>query len=687
MAKLAEPARLKHYEIVSRLGSGGMGVVYRARDTRLGRTVALKVLHPDLAQDQERSRRFEREARIVSALSHPGIATLYDFDRDGDSVFLTMELVEGPTLRERLAQGPVGVDEAYECAIQVADALAAAHAAGVVHRDLKPENVMRAGSGYYKVLDFGVARANEPDSATGKGTTHLDTRSWSTSAGELVGTVTYMSPEQAIGDHVDERSDVFSFGVVLYEMLTGDPPFRGANVVATADAILHGEPTALRERRPDVPEPLERIVHRCLAKARHERYRDARALADDLRAAREGRAVARPPRRRSLRRLAVLGASAVAGALVLSLVVVALRDTGRPAGVAAEQPRAIQTDRPRVLVARFENPGGDAEIDWLRAGLVEMLTTDLARSGGLEVVATQKLRDLAASAGDALEALDRDTVTGLARWAGASVVITGAVYKVGTTYRIDAQAYDTKTELVQVGHTVQGPDVLPLVNELTAGLLRGLRSSAGAPEAQGAPVLPPTRDPAAFRAYARAKELHERLDFGGEVAALREAIALDPGFDVARLDLSLALLADGETADAVEVIDELASRGATLSERERLLAQALHAFYSEGNVAAGTATLEDLRRRFSVPAAAYFAWAEAEGEVADEPLDAARTLRAAIASDPDNLLAIAALAARLRGFGDVEAAKTILDDAARRHPDRADALRDLTERLGPADAE
>ena len=149
MAALPDPSRLKHYEIVSRLGSGGMGVVYRARDTRLGRTVALKMLHSELTHDDERSRRFEREARIVSGLSHPGIATLYDFDREGDTVFLTMELIDGPTLRERMSAGRLSLEEAFDCAIQVGEALAAAHTANVVHRDLKPENVMRARSGYY----------------------------------------------------------------------------------------------------------------------------------------------------------------------------------------------------------------------------------------------------------------------------------------------------------------------------------------------------------------------------------------------------------------------------------------------------------------------------------------------------------------------------------------------------------
>jgi eukaryotic-like serine/threonine-protein kinase len=682
VANLPDPSRLKHYEIVSRIGAGGMGVVYRARDTRLGRTVALKMLHSELAHDDERSRRFEREARIVSALSHPGIATLYDFDRDGETVFLTMELIDGPTLRERLATGSLGIEEAFDCAIQVAEALAAAHTAGVVHRDLKPENVMRARSGYYKVLDFGVARARDDE---GAGTTHLETRSWSTSAGALMGTVSYMSPEQALGHVVDLRSDVFAFGVLLYEILTGNVPFRGANVVATADAILHAQPAPLTQYRKDVPAALERIVEHCLQKEPERRYADAGAIVADLKAAREGREIAPYPARPKRRRAIVLGASAIVSAVALSLALWAFlgrgdRSVAPPAPPPpAEDTRsaAVAVERPRVLVAHFENPGGAEEIEWLRAGLAEMLTTDLARTGGLEVIATQRLRDLAETAGDDVEALDRSSVTELAKWAGASVVITGAVFKVGSTYRIDAQAFDTETGTVRVGHTVEGREVLPLVQELTSGLRRGLAAAPAVYDPGTVAALPPTRDPEAFRLYARAKERHERLDLDGEIGDLRQAIERDPAFDVAKLDLTLALLAEGDRSGAAQLVDELQSRGSNLHEGDRLLADALHALYREGDLETGSETLDELSRRFSLPPAAYFAWAQA----LENPLDSARTLRVAIETDPDNLLAIAALAARLRQLGDSNAAAAILDDAARRHPDRAEALRKLAERI------
>ena len=279
---MADPQRLKHYEILSRLGEGGMGVVYRARDTRLGRMVALKMLPAELARDPERSNRFEREAGIVSSMNHPGIATLFDFDRDGDVAFLTMELVEGPTLRQVLLDGPLPLKRLLDCAVQVAEALAAAHGHGVVHRDLKPENIMVASSGYYKVLDFGVARI-EDTAPQGPLNTQTPTRTWATRAGTILGTVAYMSPEQIQGLPASARSDIFALGSLMFELATGVSPFVRGSDVATAHAIAYEKPPDLRELAPGLPEGLGLVLGKCLAKKPEERYASASELAADLR--------------------------------------------------------------------------------------------------------------------------------------------------------------------------------------------------------------------------------------------------------------------------------------------------------------------------------------------------------------------------------------------------------------------
>jgi formylglycine-generating enzyme required for sulfatase activity/predicted Ser/Thr protein kinase len=271
------------YEILEKLGEGGMGVLYRARDTRLGRTVALKLLRPESHQDPERRERFFREARAASALNHPNIVTVYDVDTAPDgSDYIAMEHVEGRSLDRRLAEGPLPVDEALRHAIEIAQALAAAHAAGIVHRDLKPANVMLTRSGQVKVLDFGLAKLVAPAEGMSAESAETLTRDQATRTGVVLGTPAYMSPEQARGERVDARSDVFSFGTLLYEMLGGRRPFTGQSVADLLSSILRDDPPRLDALRPDLPRDLVDVVARCLARDRDRRYASAEGLLEAL---------------------------------------------------------------------------------------------------------------------------------------------------------------------------------------------------------------------------------------------------------------------------------------------------------------------------------------------------------------------------------------------------------------------
>ncbi|HZE89641.1 MAG TPA: serine/threonine-protein kinase, partial [Verrucomicrobiae bacterium] len=276
---------LLHYTIHSRLGEGGMGVVYRAEDGRLGRTVALKILRPDLAANQEWERRFQREVRAASAVNHPGIATIYDVHRDGTTVFYTMEFVEGKNLRSLLQGGPLPLPLLLRAGLQITEAMTEAHRRGIVHRDLKPENVVLSDGGFFKVLDFGLAcfvtdALVGPEARSRLETITRDT----TGGGRVIGTVSYMSPEQAQGLPVDARSDLFSIGVLLHELATGVSPFTRASVLATFHAIVHEASAPVRSLRPELPEELEWILGRCLAKDPGNRYPTAAELAEDLRA-------------------------------------------------------------------------------------------------------------------------------------------------------------------------------------------------------------------------------------------------------------------------------------------------------------------------------------------------------------------------------------------------------------------
>jgi Tol biopolymer transport system component len=272
---LTPGTRLGPYEIVSQLGQGGMGVVFRARDTKLDRDVAVKVLPRNLAEDPDALGRFEREAKAVAALSHPNILAIHDLGREEGTVYAAMELLEGETLRQRLQDGALPPRKAVEIALEIASGLAAAHDKGIVHRDLKPENVFLLGSGQVKVLDFGLARM---DPVVRQGP-DVPTLSLSTEPGRVMGTVGYMAPEQVRGKTVDARADIFSFGAVLYEMLTGKRAFRGESPVETLNAILKEDPPSLFESTQNVSPALERIVRRCLEKRPEERFRTAHDLA------------------------------------------------------------------------------------------------------------------------------------------------------------------------------------------------------------------------------------------------------------------------------------------------------------------------------------------------------------------------------------------------------------------------
>ena len=267
-----------HYRIVSRLGEGGMGEVYLATDTRLDRSVALKVLPPAMAHDHGRMERFEREAKAASALNHPNVAHIYEIGEAGGVHFLAMEFIEGSPLENRIDGKPLGVTQIAEIGAQIADALDAAHVKGIVHRDIKPANIMIMPRGYVKVLDFGLAKVVD---VTRSASSQVETRYVST-AGSLLGTVEYMSPEQALGRDVDYRSDIFSLGVVLYQMSTGRIPFAGSTPSETIARILEAQPEAMARYNYDLPGELDRIVRKCLEKDRERRYQSARDVMVDL---------------------------------------------------------------------------------------------------------------------------------------------------------------------------------------------------------------------------------------------------------------------------------------------------------------------------------------------------------------------------------------------------------------------
>jgi eukaryotic-like serine/threonine-protein kinase len=356
---ISRGSRLGPYEVASPLGAGGMGEVFRAWDTRLSREVAIKVLPAEVAADPTRLKRFEKEARSASSLNHPSIVTIYEIGQADSVSYIAMELVEGKTLREGLCAGALPMRRLLQIGAQVADGLAKAHASGIVHRDLKPENIMVSGDGFAKILDFGLAKLtqNEPESG---GHTKAETVSAGTEPGVVMGTVGYMSPEQAVGQALDFRSDQFSFGSVLYEMATGKRAFSGKTKPETLAAIIREEPEAIGTLNPKVPPPLRWIIERCLAKDPEDRYASTRDLARDLATLRDrrgesssGESAISAPSTTSRRRLAMLLA---AGAL-MAFGLIAGRWLWRSAGPSVPHMRRITFRHGVTGPARFAPDG------------------------------------------------------------------------------------------------------------------------------------------------------------------------------------------------------------------------------------------------------------------------------------------------------------------------------------------
>jgi len=558
---------ISHYRIIERLGAGGMGVVYKAQDLKLPRFVALKFLPPHLSTDENAKQRFIHEAEAASALDHPNIGTIYEVDETPDGqMFIAMAYYEGLTLQQRMARGPATIDEAIDIVSQVASGLAKAHESDIFHRDIKPANILLTTDGHAKIVDFGLAKLT--------GQTRL------TKTGTTVGTVSYMSPEQARGEDIDSRADVFSTGVVLYEFLTGKLPFRGDHEAAVVYSIINSDPEPLTTHRSDLSVDTQRVIDKALAKDRDERYARAADLLTDLKKLQEGRQVAALERKAKSR----IGRRAAIYALLGIAVVAAGIMLWPTSPEEAKSPAEQMTSTPAIVVAvlPFSVRGG-SEVADLGEGIADLLSARLAGAGAFESVDPRALSSFIERNRNGV--LGPENGRGIAEHFGAERFLLGNVMDVGGRLHVNASMYQLGGQaepLVQVVLEGDHDDLLALVDDLAAQVV--IDQLGGVTKFPFDPDALTTRSFPALKAFfAGEARFHADASSGPD---FQRAVELDSTFALALYRLAvIRWWPMGSLVEAQQVVNQALRHSVGLPEREILRLKAFRAelYEDDGN--------------------------------------------------------------------------------------------------------
>ncbi|HET9262375.1 MAG TPA: protein kinase [Vicinamibacterales bacterium] len=660
---------ISHYRILHQLGEGGMGVVFAAEDLHLGREVAIKILRPDDADQAHWLARFEREARLASALQHPHICTIHELGEHEGRPFIVMELLEGRTIKQMLQDGPLPIPTAIEFAIQIAEALTAAHERGIVHRDIKPANLFVTRGDRLKVLDFGLAKiATQPMSAAAAERVRskvLGTRGPEvTTTGATVGTAAYMSPEQATGAPIDARTDLFSFGSVLYEMATGKRAFPGESGAAVMQRLIAGEVIPARALNPTLPEGLDRIIRRALQNDKSKRYQTAAELLEDLRAlsyglmsspARGDTALPAAGETTSARRWKI-AAVAVIGVALLGA-----------AWVWSTLPRTpALSDRDSILISRFANNTGETVFD---ETLVTALKVQLGQSPFLDIVPDARIAETLRLMGRAAdEALDTSVAREVCQRLSLKALLEGSISRLGSNYVVTLNAMDCQggaSLASEQGEAASADEVLPLLGSLSRSMRTTLGESLPSIQRFDVPIEQATTPSlTALKAYAGGIAQRRRGREVESIAFFKQAIGQDPEFASAHTMLSTVYGSLGEWQLSEDYARQAYALQKRVSERERLFIEYQYHDRVTGDQDKAAQALEVWKLSYPRDARPVNALALIHNRFGRYE-QAAADAQEALERSPGNPFPMSNLAAALRGQGKYNEARKVAEEAVR----------------------
>jgi len=553
---------ISHYKILEEIGSGGMGVVYKAEDTKLKRTVALKFLPPEFSRDKEAKKRFLYEAQAAAAIEHPNICPVHEINEDDGQLFIAMSYMDGQTLMDRINQGPIEIEESLKIITQIAEGLNAAHKKEIVHRDIKSANIILTDEGVAKILDFGLAKLRGQTKLTKESTT--------------LGTIAYMSPEQTTGEEVDQRTDIWSLGVVLYEMLTGKLPFRGHYEQAIMYSIMNEEPEPIKELMPDIPIQLEQIINNMLVKDPKKRYSNLGEFLEDLKRFRKGKElkdITTKPKSKITTKSLVLG---IFFLVVIIIVTGYFIFNGKPG---PESPTSKPREKISLAIMYFENNSGDEGLDNWRSALAELIITDLSQSRYIRVLPGHRIFSIFKKL-NLLESkkYSSDDLKAVANQGRVNHILKGSYIKAGENFVITSMLQNMSTGEVISSLKVEArgaENIFPKVDELTREIKLKLNLTRNQIDSDIDKDVAniTTSFPEAYKFYIEARRNHYLGRYRQSFPIYEKAVAVDPEFALAYADLGIAYFWFGSQSKGRDYLQKALDLSDRVSDRERYLIQ------------------------------------------------------------------------------------------------------------------